>query len=172
MLLLSEVLQFVVPCWLVNMSLNLIYIAKLYFPRLITFDKPFDGGRVVWDGQRFFGNSTTWLGIIVALAAGLIIQITLLPNLEQGVIWGLVSGLVVYFGHAFGSFIKRRFGYIDGQYLPFVDHGDYIVIAGIIFGFAHQFSWPVIGIAVLATYILHPLITYLAYLIGWHKHPL
>lgn len=176
MLQISEVLQFVVPCWLINMSLNGIYIAKLRYPKLVDFDKSLDGGKVLPDGHRIFGNSTTLLGVGVALVSGLVIQFVLTKNLEQGFALGLslgiIYGLVVYCGHALGSFVKRRFNYLDGQFMPFVDHGDYIITAGIVLGLMQQFSWTVIAVGIVITYMLHPVATYLAYLLKWHKYPL
>lgn len=168
---LIEVLKFVIPCWVINMSLNGIYVAKLYFPGLITLDKPLDGKRV-WVGKRIFGDSKTWLGIPVFLLSGIIIQLIITQNLEQGFIWGVISGSTVYLGDIGSSFIKRRFSYKEGQYLPFIDHGNYVITSGIVFGLMDKFSWFTIGIALLITYLVHPIVTYLSYLIGWHKDPL
>lgn len=168
---LIEVLQFAVPCWLINMALNLIYVAKLYFPRIASLDKPIDYKKVSLDGERVLGESTTWLGLIVAIVFGCIVQ-RIFDHSENTILLGLILGLAVYLGHALGSYIKRRFGYKDGQYMPFVDHGDYIITAGIILGLMYQFPWVVISLGILVTYIAHPIVTYLAYLVKWHKHPL
>jgi hypothetical protein len=163
-----EILQFVVPCWLINMSLNLIYIAKRNFPALETFDQPLDGGMRLRDGQRLLGSSTTWLGIIVAIIAGLLIQ----RLFGQTIMIGLLTGLTVYIGHTLGSFIKRRAHVKDGGFLPGVDHANYVITTGIIFGLMHLFPWQVILIGIALTYVLHPIVAYLAYLIGWHRYPL
>ncbi len=168
----NELLQFAIPCWLINMSLNLIYVAKLYSPSLVKLDKPLDGNRRAWDNRRILGNSTTVVGIAVALLAGIIIQMTINSDLYLGLVLGLVYGVAVYFGHAASSFIKRRCGYMDGQFMPLVDHGNYIVVTGLILGLVGYFSWKAIILAIILTYIVHPIVTYLSYLIKWHKHPL
>lgn len=171
MSLFIEVLTFAIPCWVINMSLNGIVVAKLYFPRLITVDKPLDAG-IVWRGRRILGKSTTWFGIPVFLISGIVIQLIMTRELGQGLVLGALTGLTVYLGHIVGSIIKRRLNYKDGQFLPFVDHGDYVIFTGIVFGLMHQFSWTAIGIALLITYIVHPIVTYLSYLIKWHNDPL
>lgn len=167
MLEFKEVLQFAAPCWLVNMSLNSIYIFKTQFPNLAKYDYPIDGCKNLLDGHRALGNSTTWPGLVVAIIAGSLLSIIFSFNLGLGMIFGLS----VYFGHALGSFIKRRAGYPDGKYMPFVDHGDYIVTTGIILGLLHQFTWLAILIGVIITYIVHPIVTYIAYLLKLHKYP-
>ncbi len=167
-----EIIQFAAPLWLINMSLNLIYIVKLYSPKVKSFDRPLDAQKSMSDGSRILGNSTTWLGIVVALCAGLIVQNLVKQDFEQGVLFGIVSGLSVYLGHAIGSFIKRRFKYQDGEFMPFVDHADYVIFSGIVFGLLGVVPWSVIGVAILVTYIVHPIVTYLSYLLKLHKHPL
>lgn len=164
---LKEILFFALPCGLVNMALNLIYVVKHNFPVLAQFDIPLDGEKNWSDGHRILGNSTTWPGLIVAIACGILISIIFPFTLEIGII----IGLCVYFGHALGSFIKRRKGYADGHYMAFVDHGDYIITTGIILGLLHQFMWITIIAGVAAIYIIHPIVTYLAYLLKLHKYP-
>lgn len=170
--LLIEVLKFTIPFWLINISLNGVYVTKLIFPVVAKCDRPLDLYKQFSNGTRVLGNSTTVIGFFVAIIVGIIVQIFLGKDLEHSLQIGLISGLAVYFGHAIGSFIKRRFDYVDGAFMPFVDHGDYIILAGLIFGLMHEFSWTVIGVGVLITYILHPLFTYAAYLLKLHKQPL
>jgi CDP-archaeol synthase len=167
-MVLNEIIRFAAPFWLINISLNLIYIAKLYWPAIQRIDIPLDGHRKFFDDHRLLGDSTTRLGIPVAMIAGIIIQLLL----ADGIAMGILSGLVVFFGHALGSFIKRRAGFSAGRFMPIVDHGDYIILAGLLFGLMQQFSWSVIGLGILLTYLVHPIVTYLSYLIKWHKYPL
>ncbi len=170
MLIFIDILLFTVPCWIINMSLNGIYVAKLYFPSVTQFDRPFDNNIVLPDGRRLLGNSTTWLGIVVAVVVGVVVQQILFSNKN---FWqGVIIGLTVFFGHALGSFIKRRLNYSDGQFLPLVDHADYIILSGVVLGVMQKFAWPVIILGILITYIVHPIVTYLFYLLKWHKHPL
>lgn len=159
----SQILHFAGPCWVVNMSLNGIYVAKQIFPSISKLDKPIDGGLSI-KGSRILGNSTTWLGIVVAVVIGILIK--------QDFAMGLIVAATVYFGHAWGSFIKRRAKYVDGQFMPLIDHGDYIIMSGLVFGLMHQYHWAVIGAAILLTYIGHPLVTYVSYLLRLKKNPL
>ncbi len=168
MALIFNALLFAAPCWIVNISLNGLYVIGKFFPKFKNFDTPLDGGRTLrYDSRRILGNSTTIPGIIVALASGLLIAHYTDSDLTNG----FILGLSVYLGHALGSFIKRRAGYYDGQFMPLVDHGDYIVTAGLIFWYLEIFSTKTVILGIAATYILHPAFTYLAYLLGFHKYP-
>ena len=169
---LTEVLQFAIPCWLVNMSLNLLYVIKLRFPKVVQIDKPLDGNLSFAGGSRILGHSTTVLGLAMAVFSGSIILIVFQQSFSKGLWLGVIVGLCVYFGHALGSFVKRRFGYKDGEFMPVADHGDYVLLTGIVLGLMHQYAWLSILVAILITYIVHPIFTYLSYLAKWHKHPL
>lgn len=156
---LNTILQFVVPCWIVNLSLNLIYVTKYYFPKVEQIDRPIDFGFNFFDDRRILGNSTTIIGIAVALLAGFL----------SG---SLLVGILVYLGHALGSFIKRRLNYKDGDFMPVVDHGDYVILTGAVFLFLNKTTPQVFLLGLLLTYILHPVVTYASYLVKWHKKPL
>lgn len=164
----SEIIAFAAPCWLVNLSLNSLYIAKVIFPGFSRYDQPLDGGKNFWDKKRILGNSTTIAGIFIALPAGLIIS----HLLERSLWEGFLSGALVYSGHALGSFIKRRANFSDGEYMPFVDHADYIIATGIVFGVTGLTGWNIIISSILLTYIVHPVITFLAHKLGLHEKPL
>lgn len=169
--ILIEAVRFAIPFWLINISLNGIYVAKLYFPIINKKDQPIDFYHKFSDGTRILGDSTTVLGVVVAIASGLLIQLFLGQYTQSWLGLGLISGLSVYFGHALGSFIKRRFRYDDGSFMLFVDHGDYIVLSGIVFALLGLASWHVVVLAIFMTYILHPIFTYISYLFKFHKYP-
>lgn len=165
--LFNEVLLFTIPCWIINISLNGLYVVGKIFPKFKKFDIPLDAGKVFYDHKRILGNSTTWLGLPVVLIVGSLFAIYADIDLWLGASWGML----VYSGHTIGSFIKRRSDYGDGQFMPFVDHGDYITITGIVMWFLGMFSWEAVILGIVATYIFHPIFTYLAYLAGLHKYP-
>lgn len=163
----KEVLLFALPCWIANMSLNLIYIIKYNIPFLGKYDVPLDGFLKLSDRKRFLGNSTTLPGIAMSIIIAFILSLAFKFTFQLS----LLITLSVYCGHALGSFIKRRAGLNDGQFMPVVDHGDYILLTGLILGLMNYYSWSAIGLGVLITYIVHPIVTYLAFLLKLHKYP-
>ncbi len=167
----NEILRFAIPCWVINMSLNGIFVASIYFPKLTAFDKPLDAGKF-WNGRRILGNARTWYGLPVSVTAGFLIHLIISHNFKHALLIGILNGLTVYVGDILGSFIKRRLNFRDGQFLPLVDHGDYVIITGIVFGLLQIFPWKVIGLALLITYLVHPIVTYLAFLGKWRNDPL
>ncbi len=164
----SDALQFAIPCWAINLSLNSLYVIKTVYPPLARYDYPLDGKLKLRDNRRILGNSTTWPGVAIALAAGILLSFVFSFSVTAGILYGIS----VYAGHGLGSFIKRRFGYSDGKFMPFVDHSDYVILTGAIMGLLGKFSWHSIIIAILITYIVHPIVTFLGYLLKLHKYPL
>lgn len=164
----KEIAIFTISCWLINISLNGLYVLKLIWPNFTQYDYPLDGRNNWFDGQRILGSSTTIPGILVALGAGLLC--TQVFNYHFAL--GLLFGICVYGGHALGSFIKRRFKYKDGDFMPVVDHGDYVITTGLVMILANKFAWTTVITGILITYILHPIFTYLSYKLKLHKEPL
>ena len=164
----SEILSFAAPCWLVNLSLNSLYVAKQIFPKFSRYDKPLDMGKVFLDKKRVLGNSTTATGILVAMVAGFMVS----RLFGTQILEGLLTGVLVYSGHAIGSFIKRRANFSDGEFMPFVDHADYIIVTGTVFGLTGLVEWKVIIISILITYIVHPIATFIAHKLRLHEKPL
>ncbi|MFW6092623.1 MAG: CDP-archaeol synthase [Pseudomonadota bacterium] len=66
--------------------------------------RPLDGGAMAWDGRPLFGRSKTLRGLVVSLAA------TLVVALAFGFTWwfGLAFGAAAMAGDLFSSFVKRR----------------------------------------------------------------
>ncbi len=164
---LTDLLHFAIPCWIINMSLNGLYVTKLIFPRFAKYDKPLDNG-LEFLGKPLLGQSTTWPGIIVALVVGVILSQLMQFPLSHG----LLYGLGVYFGHASGSFIKRRLGFSPGKHLPVLDHGNYVLLTGLIFTLAKLIPWQIALYTWLITLIVHPVVTFLAYKLKLKKYPL
>lgn len=157
--LLLQAFEFVLPCWLINAGLNIFYFAKCEIPPFAKLDHPLDLGHNFIDNARWLGQSTTWLGLPIALASGAIIETALTGSATNG----LIKGAAVYAGHAAGSFIKRRLGLDRGQFLPLIDHGDSVIVAATIFLSLNFISWPVAAIALGMTYLAIPIAIRLAY---------
>jgi CDP-2,3-bis-(O-geranylgeranyl)-sn-glycerol synthase len=151
---LIEILHFVVPCWLINFGLNTFK----HLPGIKKFDKPLDREINFFDRKRLLGPSTTILGFPFALIFGLLAGIIFFD-------WkiGLILGLSAYFGHALGSFIKRRFGIKPGGFLPLVDHGDFIITAGLILFLLNVITLDIMLYSVLINWIVQPFLCFIGY---------
>lgn len=161
-----HLLAYTVPCWGINIALNLWYLLKLRRPKFLAYDAPLDLSHTLFDGRRILGNSTTWVGIPVALISGLIIESFLTTPLI-----GLLKGLTVYLGHAMGSFIKRRFGIPRGKFVPIIDHGDSIIVTGIVFLVFRKEPLLMVSSAILLTLIVQPVLAYIGYRLKLRDNP-
>jgi len=155
--LLNEILWFLPWCWGVNMALNILgYITCRYSIR----DIPLDLGARIFDTHRLLGNSTTYAGLLVCVALGLMGELAL-PGHHF-----FVLALLVYGGHALGSFIKRRLTLPEGTYLPFIDHGDYVLIIIIVSLLTGFLSLPAAVLGYFITILLTPFVTWIGFSVG------
>ena len=150
--------------WATNIALNFLYVMKRYIPGFSDLDYPLDC-RIKYRGESLIGESTTFIGLFLCLVISVIIFLII-----HSVVWALIP-LIVYFGHATGSFIKRRFHKKGGEFLPFVDHGDYMLLLGIIFVAAGFVNIYFALTALLLTYILHPLACFIAFKLKLREYP-
>ncbi|KKP70287.1 hypothetical protein A2X44_01090 [candidate division CPR3 bacterium GWF2_35_18] len=158
-----RLLCYVAPFWVINTVLNIFQ----FIPFLKKIDFPLDFKLDLQDHRRILGNSTTIIGFIVAILTGVIVE-TVLSTWAIGVI----KGLCAYFGHAIGSFIKRRLGIPDGKFLLFVDHLDYIVLSGIIFYLFRLEELLIIMLSIPMVFIIHPLLCLIGYKLHLRKNKL
>jgi CDP-archaeol synthase len=164
----SDVLLLLLLSWGVNTCLNLLGYAKKVSTVITKYDKPLDNYTILFDGHRLLGDSTTLLGIPVALSAGVLFGITIaLPPP-----FGALAGLCVYTGHAIGSFIKRRLHYSPGQYAPILDHTDSVLTLGMVYYMLAIISAPSILVAGLTSAVLQPLFCYIGYKLHLREKPL
>lgn len=164
----SSAFSFGLACWIFNMSLNLIAPLKDWFPNIEKFDSPLDRGASLRDGHRIFGDSITISGMVFAL----ILPFVIAPLIQQSLALVFLKCSCAYVGGAAGSFVKRRLGFPRGRFLPFVDHGDYMLAT--IFVFC-AFGFERIDVAIVAlagTFVIHPMVSYLSYLLGIKRQPL
>jgi hypothetical protein len=162
----SPILQFLPWCWTVNISLTVLGYVTRKSAFVSKHDQPFDCELKLPDGNRILGTSTTLFGLIFVIVEGLFGEY-LWPNHYL-----LSLSILVYAGHALGSFIKRRFAIPDGAFLPGIDHGDYVLTTGLflyLIGTLSFLSWL---LAWILTLILTPFITVIAFRLKVRKEAL
>ena len=150
--------------WGANIALNLIYVIKRYFPETKKYDYPLDCG-LKYRKERLLGDSITMQGLIISLIISLALEIA-----TQQTMWTIVP-LAVYGGDILGSFIKRRLHCRRGDYLPIIDHGNYMILLGLIFLIAGYADIWFVLLAILLNYILHPLACWLAFKLKLRQLP-
>ncbi len=150
--------------WGTNISLNLLYVVKRYIPRTAYFDRPIDGG-LEYKGDRLIGESTTIAGLILCLIISIIFYFTL-----DNFVWTIIP-VLVYLGHMLGSILKRRMHKKGGEFVPFVDHGDYVILVGVVLVMLQCITWKFAILSILATYVLHPLGCLLAFKLKLREYP-
>jgi CDP-2,3-bis-(O-geranylgeranyl)-sn-glycerol synthase len=161
--MIGNVIGFLTACIAVNATLNIFYEIKRAYG-LERYDRPFDMGWHLF-GNRLLGQSTTWGGLIICLVFGLVLHVV--PGMP-----GLTIGLGCFFGHAMGSFIKRRFGFPRGAYFPFVDHGDYVIFTGFLMVVGGYLTAVEYAFSIIIILIVHPLLCLAAYKMGFRDNPL
>ncbi len=110
--------------------------------------RPIDGGRVLSDGQRLFGDGKTWRGFGGGVCAGIVLGLILWgvsgvadPELSFGSFpAGLVPILVLptgaLLGDLLGSYVKRRAGKPKGARAPGLDWYDFYLGAFVLLAIA------------------------------------
>lgn len=162
-----NLLHIILPAWIINIGLNLLYPISEKIPLIKKINRPLDMGMTLGKNKRrLLGNSTTFLGLIVAIGLGWIIQ-TLYPN-----IFGITIGSGMYIGHMLGSFIKRRLGYSEGQYILGLDHGDGIIVTGFLLFVQGHINLMLYISAIVITYLVYPFLCMLGYGLGLRKNRL
>jgi CDP-2,3-bis-(O-geranylgeranyl)-sn-glycerol synthase len=158
---LLELLAFSLPCWITNLSFQFIRAVKDKVPRdswlrthnIDAFDFKFI------DNKPFVGGGVRVSSIVPILILPLIFNFFLPVSFFHY----LLLTSCVFTGDLLGSFIKRRFNYKKGEYMPLVDHGDYILFTGFIFVQLNLISYSIFVLSLLITYILHPLVCVIGY---------
>lgn len=150
--------------WVTNICLNFLYVIKRYSPKTLNFDMPIDGG-LKYNGDRLIGESTTIVGLILSLIISII-----LGFITDNFMWTIMP-LLIYAGHLLGSFIKRRMHKKGGEFVPFIDHGDYMIISGIIFVLSGYISIYFALLTITLTYFLHPIACFIAFKFKLRENP-
>lgn len=150
--------------WSANISLNLLYVIKRYVPEFERLNYPLDF-KLNYRGNRLIGDSVNIIGLVFCLfiSGGIYLA-------TDEVAWAIIP-IIVYTGNALGSFIKRRLHKKNGEFLPIIDHGDYMLLLGIVFVSLHYIKPLFAVLAILLTYILHPLACLIAFKLKLKEHP-
>ncbi len=78
---------------------------------------PLDGGIVLWDGGRLFGDHKTWRGVLAgSLATGVAAALW-----GFGFLFGVGFGALSLLGDALSSSVKRRLRLRPGAEVPVID---------------------------------------------------
>jgi CDP-2,3-bis-(O-geranylgeranyl)-sn-glycerol synthase len=166
--ILMHILSYALPCWIINISLNFIYPLRRDVPFFQKFNFPFDFGKSFYDGRRIFGESQGFLSIPVIIITPLILHLFIAQSLSLL----FLKSFCVFVGDLLGSFIKRRLGLPRGTFLPGVDHGDYMIITGLVCYLAGVETLEVVISALIITYIFHPIVCYIGYRLNIKREPL
>ncbi|HLP44130.1 MAG TPA: CDP-archaeol synthase [Candidatus Nanoarchaeia archaeon] len=158
--------NFLILVWATNVILNILGVIKKLRPAMQRFDRPIDGGLILPDGSRLLGESTTWVGLFVTAIVGVIVFWT------TNNFYTLAVVFLVYVGHAVGSFIKRRLDVEDGGFVPMIDHGDHVLVAGTFVVLVDLISLFDFVLAFVLTVVLTPVVTTFFHKIGWRERGL
>lgn len=150
--------------WVTNICLNFLYVIKRYSPKTLHFDIPIDGG-LKYKGDRLIGESTTVFGLIISFVISIILCFT-----TYNFMWAIIP-LLVFTGHLLGSFIKRRMHKKGGEFVPFIDHGDYMITTGLVFVLSGYISVFFALLTITLTYILHPIACFIAFKFKLRENP-
>ncbi len=154
----------VIPSILINTFLNIFGEIKRKY-NFEKYDIHFDFDKKFKSGKPIIGTSTTWGGLILSLLLGWIIEY-FFPNS----FYAILLSLCVFFGHALGSFIKRRLDIPRGEYLPIVDHGDYIILVTSVFYILGYINILTMLVSIGIILIIHPLFCIIGYYLGLREN--
>lgn len=128
---------------------------------------PLDGGRVLRDGRRLFGDSVTVRGVVgaVVLAAGGA------ALLGQGVAVGATIGLLAMLGDAASSWVKRRLGLARSARAIGLDQIPESLLPLLALAQVLDLGWGDIFIIVAAFTAFDLVVSRLLYRLGWRNRP-
>lgn len=164
--LLQQLVWFLPWCWFVNMTLTVLEFVVRNVPWLDVRDRPLDRGIMLRDGNRLLGDSTTPGGLVFILIVGLSGE-AIYPGHHF-----LILAILVKVGDMLGSFIKRRLGVPRGGFVPVLDHGDYILVAGAYAVLKGALSIQALAACWIFTLVLTPAITWIAFTLSIRRVPL
>lgn len=162
--ILLDCLTIILPCIFINTFLNIFWEIKRRY-HFEKYDVHFDFDLKFKSGKQIIGTSTTWGGLILSLLMGIVMW-WFIP----GSFHPILLSICVFFGHAIGSFIKRRLNIPRGQYLPVVDHGDYIILTTSVFYLLKYIDLQIMLISILIVLIIHPFLCIAGYYMGLREN--
>lgn len=160
-----DVWRIIFTCFVFSASLNIFGSLKQRF--LLKFDFPFDFNFCFSSGKRLLGDSTTWGGLTLVILIGYLLDSYLKYSFHA-----VLTGLCIFFGHAAGSFIKRRLNTPRGKFIPFIDHVDHIYMVTVVFLYFRYISFLTALFCIAITLVLYPLLTFIGFKLRLRDNPL
>jgi len=142
---------------------------------------PIDGGHVLWDGKRIFGDGKTWRGLFLGILAGIVVGLVqigardhagllALPGLTFPVVVILAAGALL--GDLAKSFFKRRLGKDRGAEWLIADQYDFVIGAFLLLMLLEH-EWVMASVTplmviwiIIVTPLLHRVVNIIGYLAG------
>lgn len=129
--------------------------------------KPVDGGHIWRDGERILGDSKTWRGLIIGVAAT-----TLCSTLMgMGALFGALFGALGLLGDLASSFIKRRYHLRPSSRATGLDQLPEAFLPVLFGAFWIGYGWIVVVVTVVAFMIANMVLSPLLYRIGIRRQP-
>ncbi|MHA1480350.1 MAG: CDP-2,3-bis-(O-geranylgeranyl)-sn-glycerol synthase [Candidatus Thorarchaeota archaeon] len=169
------------PAWIANAT-----------PVLLGGGKPIDGGRILSDGHRLFGDGKTIRGFFVGVFFGTLtgigqiiaapylsplmeMYVTVTPEMHHVLYMTLPAAFLLsvgaLLGDLVGSFLKRRINVKSGNPSPVLDQIGFILMALILASPFLQPSAEYVIVIVFITLGIHWISNALGYLLGLKKNP-
>ncbi len=134
-----------------------------------------DGGHILLDGERIFGDGKTVEGLIVGLTFGLLTGLfegVIVGSLVAYLLAGLALGAGAMLGDLAGSFLKRRLKMRWGKPAPLLDQLSFLAGAILLYGVAIRWpTLPQLAVLLTATLILHVSTNLFAFIFGLKHVP-
>ena len=131
------------------------------------FSQPVDGGYVLSDGARLFGDSKTWRGIFSGITSAAIASVLLGFSMTFGFVFSFCS----LSGDLVSSFIKRRLKQPESGQLVGIDQIPEALIPLIVGAFWLGYGVTTIVIVTLSFFLLNVLVSPILYRLGIRKRP-
>lgn len=130
-------------------------------------NRPVDGGRVWRDGERLLGDSKTWRGLIVGVAATALCSAVL----GLGAVFGALFGALGLLGDLISSFIKRRRHMRSSARATGLDQLPEAFLPVLFGAFWIGYGWVVVVVTVVLFMIADIVLSPLLYRLGIRRQP-
>ena len=158
------------PDFIILLALIIIANSTPVFARLCLAERmnaAIDFGAVLPDGQRLFGDSKTWRGLITAtLATSLAAWLLGYPALI-----GAAVALLALLGDLISSFCKRRLAMQPGSMALFLDQIPESLLPAIVLGNEFGLSLQEAGALTISFIIIELLLSRIFFMLGVRKSP-
>lgn len=128
---------------------------------------PLDGGWALADGQRLFGATKTWRGVLLApviTSAGAVL-------LELPLQIGMIVGIAAMLGDLLSSFIKRRLGMASSSMALGLDQIPEVLLPLLAVTNVFDLTWRAVGLTVASFMVLELLLSRVLFWCGLRNRP-